>query len=81
MQTLRLLWVHLRLGALNELQYRGNLVAQMLQSIISLAASLLGLGIVFSKTDALAGWGPFELLSILGVYFLVGGISQLVVQP
>jgi viologen exporter family transport system permease protein len=80
-QTLRLLWVHLRLGALNELQYRGNLVAQMIQSIISLAASLLGLGIVFAKTDALAGWGPFELLAILGVYFLVGGISQLVVQP
>ncbi len=81
MRTLRLLWVHLRLGALNELQYRGNLVAQMLQSLISLAASLLGLGIVFSKTDALGGWGPYELLAILGVYFLVGGISQLVVQP
>jgi ABC-2 type transport system permease protein len=70
-RTLRLLWVHLRLGALNELQYRGNLVAQMLQSLISLAASLLGLGLVFSKTDALGGWGPNELLAILGVYFVV----------
>jgi ABC-2 type transport system permease protein len=46
-----------------------------------LLTSLFGLGIVFSKTDSLAGWSPSELLAVVGVYFLVGGISQLVVQP
>ncbi len=79
--VLHLLWLHVKLGAINELQYRANLALQLLQSAIGLATSLLGLGIVFSKTDTLAGWRPAELLAIVGVYFLVGGITQLVVQP
>ena len=81
MNSLRLLWLHLRLGALNELQYRANLGLQLVQSLIGLATALLGLGVVFSKTDTLGGWRPAELLAVVGVYFLVGGLSQLVVQP
>lgn len=78
---LRLLWIHIRLGVLNELQYRANLVLQIVQSTVGLATSLLGLSVVFSKTDTLGGWHPEELLVIVGVYFIVGGLSRLVVQP
>ena len=81
MTTLRLLLVHLRLGVLNELQYRTNLLVQLVGSLVGLLTALFGLGIVFSKTDNLAGWRPDELLAIVGVYFLVGGLAQTVVQP
>src|SRR4051812_1133038 len=81
MDSLRLVWIHLRLGVLNELQYRTNLVVQVIQSVVGLATALLGLGVVFSKTDNLAGWTPAELLAIIGVYNLVSGIVNLVVQP
>ena len=81
MTYLRLLWIHLRLGVMNELQYRTNLIIQLVQSTVGLATALLGLGIVFSKTDSLAGWRPAELLAIVGVYTLVSGITQLVVRP
>jgi ABC-2 type transport system permease protein len=81
MTYLRLLWLHLRLGILNELQYRANLFLQILQSTIGLATALIGLWFVFSKTDSLGGWGPSELLAIVGVYYLVGGVAQLVVLP
>ncbi len=81
MHPLRLLWIHLRLGVLNELQYRTHLFVQLAQSLIGLVTALFGLGVVFSKTDNLAGWTPAELLAVVGVYFLVGGITQLVVQP
>src|SRR5215213_6699874 len=81
MTYLRLLWIHLRLGVMNELQYRTNLIIQLVQSTVGLATALLGLGIVFSKTDTLAGWRPAELLAIVGVYTLVSGITQLVVRP
>jgi ABC-2 type transport system permease protein len=81
MDSLRLVWIHLRLGVLNELQYRTNLVVQVIQSVVGLATALLGLGVVFSKTDNLAGWTPAELLAIVGVYNLVSGIVNLVVQP
>jgi ABC-2 type transport system permease protein len=78
---LRLFWIHFRLGIMNELQYRTNLIIQLVQSTMGLATALLGLGIVFSKTDTLAGWRPAELLAIVGVYTLVSGITQLVVRP
>ena len=81
MTYFRLLWIHLRLGVMNELQYRTNLIIQLVQSTVGLATALLGLGIVFSKTDSLAGWRPPELLAIVGVYTLVSGITQLVVRP
>jgi ABC-2 type transport system permease protein len=66
---------------LNELQYRTNLVIQLIQSAVGLLTALLGLGIVFSKTDTLGGWRPAELLAIVGVYTLVSGVTQLVVRP
>jgi len=81
MTYLRLLWVHLRLGVMNELQYRTNLIIQLVQSTVGLGTALLGLGIVFSKTDSLAGWRPPELLAIVGVYTLVSGLTQLVIRP
>jgi ABC-2 type transport system permease protein len=81
MAYLRLFWIHLRLGVLNELQYRTNLFVQLVQSVMGLATALLGLGVVYAKTDTLAGWRPPELLAIVGIYTLVSGLSRLVVQP
>jgi len=66
---------------MNELQYRTNLIIQLVQSTVGLGTALLGLGIVFSKTDSLAGWRPPELLAIVGVYTLVSGLTQLVIRP
>ena len=81
MTYFRLLWIHLRLGVMNELQYRTNLFIQLVQSTVGLMTALLGLGIVFSKTDSLAGWSAPELLAIVGVFTLVSGITQFVVRP
>jgi ABC-2 type transport system permease protein len=81
MTFLRLLGIHLRLGILNELQYRTNLFIQLIQSTVGLMTALLGLGVVFSKTDSLDGWSAPELLAIIGVYTLVAGLTQVVVQP
>lgn len=77
----RLFGTYLRLGLLNELQYRTHLFVQMAQSLVGLLYAVIGLGVVFSKTDSLAGWSPAELLAVVGVYFLVGGLTQMVVQP
>ncbi len=76
-----LLWVYFKLGALNELQYRVNFLVQLFQSLIGLAVALGGLGVVFAHTETLGGWRQSEILALLGVYFLVGGAINLVVQP
>jgi ABC-2 type transport system permease protein len=81
MSYLRLLWLYVRLGTLNELAYRANFFMQLAQAAISLATALAGLGVVYSHTDTLAGWRADELLALLGVYFLVGGLISFVIQP
>lgn len=81
MTALRLLWMFLRLGVLNELAYRANFFVRLFQSSLELATALGGLAVVFGYTDNLGGWHPEEIVALLGVYFLVGGVIGLVVQP
>jgi ABC-2 type transport system permease protein len=81
MKYLRLLAAFFRVSVMGELAYRVNFFWQLFQSLLSLAISLVGLGIIFSYTDTLGGWRPDEILALVGVYFLVGGIIGLVIQP
>ncbi|MGQ0604732.1 MAG: hypothetical protein ACT4QE_23885, partial [Anaerolineales bacterium] len=53
MGALKLAWQFLRVGALNELQYRVNFFIQLLQSFIALGVGLVGLWLVFSHTTEL----------------------------
>lgn len=80
-KTFTLIWSYLRIGIANELQYRVNFFIQLLQSFIALGTGLIGLWLVFSKTTNLAGWSQPELLAVMGVYMLVGGIIQSAIQP
>ncbi len=81
MNTLRLLYVFFRVSVLNETAYRVNFFLQLLQSLLELGTALAGLAVIFSYTQALGGWNPNEMLALVGVYFLVGGIISLVIQP
>ncbi len=81
MPFLKLAWSFFRVGALNELQYRVNFFIQLLQSLIAVAVGLIGLALVFSHTPDLAGWSRPELLAVMGVYILMGGLVRLTIQP
>ena len=81
MNYLRLLGVYLRVSILGELAYRVNFFVQLFQSLLSLGISLAGLAVIFSYTSTLGGWRPDEVLALVGVYFLVGGMIGLVIQP
>ena len=81
MNQLRVFWTFFRLGALNELAYRVNFITQFFQAFISLALALGGLAVVFNQTDTLGGWLPAELMALVGIYLLVGGLINLMIQP
>ena len=81
LRPFKLFGVFFRVGALNELQYRGTLVVQLFQSIISLAVGLVVLALVFGQTTNLNGWSQAELLAVMGVHILMGGIIGAAVQP
>jgi ABC-2 type transport system permease protein len=81
MKILSLIYSYLRIGIASEMQYRVNFFIQLLQSLINLAIGLVGLWLVFSYTPELGGWSRTELLAVMGVYMLVGGIIQAYIQP
>jgi ABC-2 type transport system permease protein len=66
---------------MGELAYRVNFVVRLFQSLVELGTALAGLAIVFSYTDNLGGWRPDEIVALVGVYFLVGGVIGLFIQP
>ena len=81
MRTIKLAWNYLRIGIANELQYRVNFFIQLLQSFIALATGLISLWLVFSHTTQLGGWNQPELLAVMGVFIMMGGVIQSAIQP
>lgn len=71
----------LRLGIMNEMQYRVNFFVQLIQSLLTLATSLVVLAIVFDRTDTLGGWTKPELLAVMGIFTLVDGVIRAFIQP
>jgi ABC-2 type transport system permease protein len=66
---------------MNELQYRVNFFIQLFESLVSLGIGLVGLALVFSHTPTLDGWSLPQLLAVLGVYTLMGGLIKATIQP
>ena len=81
MSVMRLFVAYLRVSVAGEAAYRINFFIQLIQSIVGLGTSLGGLSIIFSYTSLLGGWRPDEVLVLLGVYFLVGGIIGSLIRP
>ena len=81
MNYLRLLWIFLRIGAMNELAYQANFWVQLVQSLLNLGVALAGLAVIFSHTEELGGWQPAELVALLGVFFLMSGLIGALIQP
>ncbi|MDP8905132.1 MAG: ABC-2 family transporter protein [Chloroflexota bacterium] len=81
MRTARLIGIFLRVNALNELQYRANFFVQLFQSLIALVTGLAVIGLVFSHTQTLRGWTHAELLAVMGVHVMMGGLIGALIQP
>jgi ABC-2 type transport system permease protein len=77
----RLLAAYFRVGIMGETAYRINFLFQLFQSILSTGVAIAGVSVIFTYTDSLGGWGPQEILALVGVYILVGGIIGFLIQP
>ncbi len=71
----------LKVGVLNELQYRVNFFVSLLQSAIQVVTGLVVLALVYSHTTELNGWTQPELLCLLGIQILLGGVIRTFIQP
>jgi viologen exporter family transport system permease protein len=61
--------------------YRTNAMINALLSLMWLGWELLGLSIIFSNTQTLGGWGPGELVALLGVWRLVNTLMVTLIWP
>jgi ABC-2 type transport system permease protein len=80
-RILRLLAVFVRLGALGELAYRANFFIQAFESVVNAGSVLATVGVVFARTERLGDWHPWQLVALIGVYFIVLGLINLVLDP
>lgn len=81
MTGIKLAFNYLRIGIMNEFQYRANLYIQILQTFIALGTGLIGLNLVFAQTSQLGGWGKADLLAVMGVFTITGGFIRAAIQP
>ncbi len=54
---------------------------QLVNSAVALATGLIAITLVYSHTESLGGWARPELLTVMGVHILVGGLLNAFVQP
>jgi ABC-2 type transport system permease protein len=81
MHALRLIALHLRVVAMYEMQYRVNFFLQLFQSLLATATGLVVIALVFGQVSELNGWNRSELLVVLGVFTVLGGVIQAVIKP
>jgi ABC-2 type transport system permease protein len=81
MNRLRLIFTFFRISVLSEAAYRINFFIQLFQSLLELGTAVAGLAVIYTYTQALGGWRPDEMLALVGVYCLIGGVISLVIQP
>jgi ABC-2 type transport system permease protein len=81
LRALRLAWLYFRMGSMNELQYRANFFIQLLQSAVAVVTALVVLALVYSHTDELNGWSQSELMVVMGIQILLGGVIRTIIQP
>ena len=80
-QAVELIKVFFKVGALNEMAYRANFWIQLFESLLGMGTALATVFIVFAQTEELGGWRRSELISLLGIYFLVLGSINFVIAP
>lgn len=81
MATLRLIGVFIKVNLQIAFAYRADTIVNILINLMWLGWELLGLRIIFSNTDTLAGWGPGDLIALLGVFRLVNLLMAAIIWP
>ncbi len=81
MYAFKLLGTLLKINVQQDLAYRADAIVNILVNLMWLGWELLGLSILFSNTATLGGWGPGELIALLGVFRLVNTLMAALIWP
>jgi ABC-2 type transport system permease protein len=77
----RLFKLFLRFGLLNEAEYRFNFLMHLFETLIKFGTGISVLWVVLSRTTSVGGWNWYELLILLGWWFILSGLVNAMVAP
>ena len=78
---LKLFSAFLKVNIQMALAYRADTIVTILLNVMWIGWELLSLGIIFSNTATLGGWGPGELIALLGVFRLINTFMAALIWP
>jgi ABC-2 type transport system permease protein len=81
MAFFKLLSALFKINVQTALAYRTDTLVNILLSLMWLGWELLSLNIIFSNTETLGGWGPGEMIALLGVFRLVNVLMMALIWP
>ncbi|MEU5940440.1 ABC-2 family transporter protein [Micromonospora sp. NPDC047548] len=77
-RVLKICW---RAAVSAELEYRFNFVSNVALSAFWLVWAAVGASVYFRFTGAVAGWTHAEVLVVIGLFFALNGLRQVLLQP
>lgn len=80
MRYLRLLNIFYRNTLINEMEYRVKFLSNILLSLFWLFWAAVSVRVYFLHTEVIAGWSYLELLMVMGLFFLMNGVRQMVFE-
>lgn len=78
---LTLLAIQAKASVLLSLQYRVEFCVQVLMALFWSITALVPLLVLFSMRDAVAGWGRYETLIVVGFFMALKGVLLGAIQP
>ena len=81
MKYLKVYLKFLHTSLASELEYKTNIIIDLMTGILSLFGSIFLLSIFFQDTENIAGWGFEQALIIQGIYTILNGITNTWFNP
>jgi ABC-2 type transport system permease protein len=78
---LRLLSIFYKNTLIGEMEYRLNFWANIGHSLFWLAWAALSVRVYFFHADTIAGWSYHEMLIVMGLFFVMNGYRQIILEP
>ena len=66
--------------AMRLMEYRANFVFGIVKQSATLALTIFGFGLLYERTDEIAGWSKPELLVLLGVFWVFNGVWDVLLE-
>jgi ABC-2 type transport system permease protein len=64
-----------------QLEYRANFVVNLIETVLRILGSLLGLSILVGDAQNIGGWSLLEAAVVLGVFTLFDGLMSMALAP